>query len=64
MRFGIELTFLHTGNLKWPARLTGAPMIHAVLENKYRFNMQVSVKAMAAPNRDRRAQKLPWRGAF
>jgi hypothetical protein len=39
-------------------------MIHVVLENKYRFNMQVSVKAMAAPSRDRRTQKLPWRGAF
>jgi hypothetical protein len=51
MRFGIELTFLHTGNLKWPARLTGAPMIHVVLENKYRFNMQVSARAMGSRDR-------------
>jgi hypothetical protein len=28
-------------------------MIQAVAENKYSFNMQVSVKAMAAPDRDR-----------
>jgi hypothetical protein len=28
-------------------------MIHAVAENKYSFNMQVSVKAMAVPDRNR-----------
>ena len=28
------------------------PMIHADIENKYSFNMQVSVKAMATPDRD------------
>jgi hypothetical protein len=32
-------------------------MIQAVAENKYGFNMQVSVKAMAALDRDRPHQK-------
>jgi hypothetical protein len=53
MRFGIELPFLDVGNPKWPARLTGGPMIETVDENKYSFNMQVSVKAMAAFDRVR-----------
>jgi hypothetical protein len=35
------------GNPKWPARLTGGPMLRAVVENKYSFNMQVSAEAMA-----------------
>jgi hypothetical protein len=32
-------------------------MIQAAVENKYSFNMQVSVKAMAALGRDRPQQK-------
>jgi hypothetical protein len=47
MRFGIELLSLKVGNPKWPARLTGGSMIHAIIENKYSFNMRVSAKAMA-----------------
>jgi hypothetical protein len=40
-------------------------MIQAAAENKYSFNMQVSVKAMAVPNRDLAALKeLPWRSGF
>jgi hypothetical protein len=53
MRFGIEFPLLNVGNSKWPARLTGGPMIQTVAENKYSFDMQVSVKAMAALDRDR-----------
>jgi hypothetical protein len=52
MRFGIELPLLNVGNPKWPARLTGGPMIQTVVEDKYSFNMQVSAEAMAAPDRD------------
>jgi hypothetical protein len=38
--------------------LTGEPMIHAAFENKYGFNMQVLVKAMAALDRKQgRARK-------
>jgi hypothetical protein len=58
MRFGIELTFTNVGNPKMAARLTGGPMIQATAENKYSFNMQVSVKAMAALGRDRQYQKV------
>jgi hypothetical protein len=40
-------------------------MIQAAAENKYSFNMQVSVKAMAVPDRDLAALKeLPWRSGF
>jgi hypothetical protein len=52
MRFGIELPFLVLGIPNWPARLTDEQMIQATIENKYSFNMQVSVKAMATPDRD------------
>jgi hypothetical protein len=31
MRFGIELPLLNVGNPKWPARLTGGPMIQTVV---------------------------------
>jgi hypothetical protein len=33
-------------------------MIQMVAENKYSFSMRVSVKAIAAPDRDRPHQKL------
>jgi hypothetical protein len=51
MRFGIELPLLNLGNPKWPARLTGGPMIQTVVEDKYSFSMQVSAEAMTALDR-------------
>src|SRR5258708_1593937 len=59
MRFGIELPLLNVGNPKWPARLTGGPMIQTVVEDKYSFNMQVSAEAMAALDRDHPRWKTP-----
>jgi hypothetical protein len=52
MSFGIELPLLNVGNPKWPARLTGGPMIQTFAEHKYSFNMQVSAEDMAALDRD------------
>jgi hypothetical protein len=42
---------LDKGNPIWSARERGEPMIEAALENKYDFNMQVSLPAMAVPSR-------------
>jgi hypothetical protein len=40
---------LDKGNPIWSARERGEPMIEAAVENKYDFNMQVSLPAMAVP---------------
>jgi hypothetical protein len=42
---------LDKGNPIWSARERGEPMIEAAVENKYDFNMQVSLPAMAVPSR-------------
>src|SRR3981081_4600959 len=52
-----RIALLERGQPKWPARLTDGPLIQTAVENKYGFNMQVSVKAMAAPDRDQLREK-------